>query len=50
MNTYILHLKHNGGVFVLQIHARNKEAAKAIVMKAEGCPEEAIIKIEKGGR
>ena len=42
MNPYKLKLIHDGGEFNLTVYATDIEAAKRIVMAAEGCPENAI--------
>ena len=47
MKTYKLTLKHDNGTVNLIVKAENEEAAKQIVMKAEGCPARAITKIKE---
>lgn len=40
-------LKHDKGLSVLYIVARNKIAAKQCIMIAENCPERAIITLQR---
>ena len=47
MKTYKLTLKHDNGTINLIVKADNEEAAKQIVIKAEGCPAGAITKIKE---
>jgi hypothetical protein len=42
MKTYRIQVKHDSGEMVLRVYARNIQAAKEMIMAAEGCPECAI--------
>ena len=42
MKTYEFIIKHDNGKVTLRTSADNLEAAKLIIMKAEGCPERSI--------
>lgn len=44
MKTFTFTLKHDGGKYKLSVYARSYESAKETVLKAENCPECAIIK------
>lgn len=53
LNTYIVKVKHDKGISKIKTTASNEKAAKDKIMKAEGCPLEAIesvtlIKESKG--
>ncbi len=39
-------IKHDKGSFKIHTVATSEEVAKQMIMKAEGCPESAIIKIK----
>ena len=45
MNTYKITVKHDTGKIVIRTIAQNEQAAKNMVMAAEGCPECAIVKV-----
>lgn len=47
MNPYILTVKHDEGIQKIRVNATDEAQAKTMVMKAEGCPECAIIRIRK---
>lgn len=42
---YLVHLASDQGKFTLEVIASSKDAAKAQVMRAEGCPSSAIISV-----
>lgn len=46
MKKYKVTLKHDKGIVKLTTSAHNEEQAREIIMKHEGCPESAILKIE----
>lgn len=46
MNEYKVTVKHDKGKTTLKVMAICKESAKAIVMRSEGCPESAIVKVK----
>jgi len=47
MKQFIVTVKHDQGVTRFRVIAANEDAAKLQVMKAEGCPESAIIRVRK---
>jgi len=47
MNTYIVTLKHDYGKIKIQVVALTFNRAINIIMKTEGCPENAIQSIKK---
>jgi len=47
MKTYKLTLKHDNGKVNLIVKAETAEQAKQLVMKAENCPESAILKTKE---
>ena len=46
MKKYKVTLKHDEGIVKLTTSAHNEQQAREIIMKHEGCPESAILKIE----
>lgn len=50
METFIFTLRHDTGKFRLTVYASNMNAAFDQVMKAEGCPRSAILKVTQGKR
>lgn len=47
MKNYRLTTQSDSGKFTFRIYADSLETAKLILMKSEGCPECAIIKIKE---
>lgn len=46
MNKYKVTVKHDKGKTTLKVMAICKDSAKAIIMRAEGCPSSAIVKVK----
>ena len=47
MNTYFVTVEHDAGRFNLEVVALDEKDAIRMVCCAEGCPQNAIIKIKK---
>jgi len=47
MEKFILTLKHDKGKIKISTFAENEKMAIEIICNSEGCPQSAIIKIEK---
>lgn len=47
MKTFIVTLKHDEGDFTLEVRSYSEQRAKDMVVKSEGCPYSAIIKVEE---
>jgi aspartate 1-decarboxylase len=47
LNKYCVKIKHDNGIFCLNVAATCEESAKIIICKSEVCPESAIIDIKK---
>ena len=45
MKEYRITTKSNFGKFTFKVCALDEQTAKPIVMKSEGCPESAIVKV-----
>lgn len=44
--TYIVTVKHDNGVSKIGTCSTSKASAIELIMKAEGCPKRAIVKVE----
>ncbi len=44
---FVVTVKHDKGKVRIKTTASSADAAKSIVCKAEGCPESAIVSVEK---
>ena len=47
MRWYVITVKADNGLYRLKTIATSEDMAKMIVLKAENCPESAIVKIEE---
>tara|TARA_R100000789_G_scaffold77250_1_gene72528 strand:- start:480 stop:683 length:204 start_codon:yes stop_codon:yes gene_type:complete len=47
MRIYAITLKHDRGTAYIETTATSSRIAKHKIMEAEGCPERAIVKIER---
>ena len=45
MKKYNITVRHDGGTVVIRVTAKDKKAAKGIILKSEYCPSSAITKI-----
>lgn len=45
MNKFIVVLRHDYGTFAVLVRCASEARAIEIVMKAEGCPRRAIVKV-----
>lgn len=46
MKTYKITLKHDLGTYSLKVKANDEESARVIVMNAERCPSNAIVRLK----
>jgi hypothetical protein len=46
VHRYLVRVKHDNGIVNIKTTATSEEWARKVVMKAEGCPERAIISVQ----